>query len=244
MDHGTAPRDPGRKARGGGGGATTGDGRVIPGFPWRLVTVDIDGTLTRTHGWREIAVAFDRLPDFERSNRLFHAHQIDEDTHLVDFLRIAEGHLLVELEGVLERTPKLAGISEGVAALRASGASVALLSHNPVYVVDWYRHRFGFDDGEGVAGQPVEQGRIGAPAGIHADKPASLGRLLARHPVPTSRVAHVGDGWSDAELFRRVGAGIAVNAASREVEQEADLALRTSDFWDVVEGLQRLVPSD
>ena len=58
-------------------------------FRWRLVTVDIDGTLTRVHGWREIARAFGRDAEYELSNRRFFAREIGEDEHLEDLLRIA-----------------------------------------------------------------------------------------------------------------------------------------------------------
>lgn len=217
-------------------------GPVADGFPWRLLTVDIDGTLTRTHGWKEIARTFDRLPEFERTNREFRAGRLEEDTHIADFLRIAQGHTLAELQQALERTPKLAGISEGIALLHDRGVAVALLTHNPDYVVEWYRQRFRFDDGEGVGGQPVVGGRIGPPVGIHADKPAELARLLARHRVPAACVAHVGDSASDAQVFPLVGGGIALNAASPAVERAADLAIRTEDFRRVVEGLQRIRP--
>jgi phosphoserine phosphatase len=209
---------------------------------WRLVTVDIDGTLTRTHGWKEVAVTFGGLKAFDESQRRFFAHQIGEDSHLADLLDLATGHTVAEVEAVLERTPKLTGIAEGVEQLRARGARVALLTHNPNYVADWYRRRFGFDDAEGVAGQSVTAGRIGPPVGIHADKPGGLRALAARHPTPLSLVAHVGDGWSDAEVFRLVGGAIALNSSYPEVDRAADLALRTGDFRDVVDALSRLAP--
>ncbi|MGP8158557.1 MAG: HAD family hydrolase [Thermoplasmata archaeon] len=212
------------------------------GFPWRLVTVDIDGTLTRTHGWREVAVAFGSLGAFEESQRRFSAHQIGEDTHLADLLDLATGHTVAEVEVVLDRTPKLAGIAEGIAQLHDRGTRVALLTHNPTYVADWYQRSFGFDDAESVAAQPVRAGRIGPPVGVRADKPGGLRALLTRHPTPTALVAHVGDGWSDAELFRLVGGGIALNSPYPEVNRAADLALATQDFRDVVNGLAGLTP--
>ena len=212
------------------------------GFPWRLVTVDIDGTLTRTHGWRDVAVAFDCLGPFEETQRRFFAHQIGEDAHLSDLLALATGHTLAEMEEVLERTPKLAGIAEGIGQLHDRGARVALLTHNPTYVADWYRRSFGFDDAEAVRGQPVTAGRIGPPVGIRADKPGGLRALLARHPTPPTLVAHVGDGWTDAEVFRLVGGGIALNSPYPEVNRAADLVLATEDFRDVVQGLSRLSP--
>ena len=215
---------------------------MAPTFPWRLVTVDIDGTLTRGHGWQEVARAFDRLPAFEETNRRFFARQIDEDTHLGNLLRIASGHTVSEVEAVLERTPKLAGIAEGIRRLHELGARAALLTHNPNYVVDWYQRTFGFDDSESVTSQPVEGGRIGLPVDVRADKPGGLRALLVRTGIPAPAVVHVGDGWSDAEVFRLVGAGVALNTPYPEVARIADLALVTQDFRDVVAGISELQP--
>lgn len=224
---------PGR--RGGGGGTET-------RFAWRLITVDIDGTLTLVHGWKGIAVAFGRVREFDETTRKFGAHEIGEDEHLRNLLKIATGHTVSEVEACLEKTPTLSGIPEGISQLHERGAQVALLSHNPTYVVAWYRRRFGFDDGEGVLGQPVRNGRIGPPRHIRADKPAGLRALRARIPVPASLIAHVGDGPSDAEVFPLVGGGVALNASSPAVNEAADLVLVTEDFRDVVTGLSHLTP--
>ncbi|HLM70543.1 MAG TPA: HAD family hydrolase [Thermoplasmata archaeon] len=211
-------------------------------FPWRLVTVDIDGTLARTHGWRELAVAFGRLLEYDDTNRRFFAHEIGEDPHLADLLDIVTGQRVSEVEAIVARTSKLRGIREGISRMRELGCRTALLTHNPTYVVDWYRRTFGFDDAEGVNAQTVEDGRIGSPTGVRADKPAGLAALLERSSVPSARAAHVGDGWSDAQVFRLVGGGVALNSTLAEVNRAADLVLATEDFGEVVDGLSRLTP--
>jgi HAD superfamily phosphoserine phosphatase-like hydrolase len=214
----------------------------MPSFPWQLVTFDIDGTLTTVHGWRCIAERFGRLPEFESTNRRIDAHEIGEDEHLTNLLRIAEGRRLEEVESVLEETPRLSGISEAVAALRSQGACVALLSHNPTYVCEWYVRRFGFDDFEGTSGQSVVDGRIQPPGVLHADKLAGLRRLLARQGLPPRRAAHVGDRLSDAELFPRIGGGIALNSPDPVVKQRADRAVDTHDLRGIVPVLIELTP--
>jgi len=206
------------------------------------VTVDIDGTLTLRHGWRDIAVAFDRLEAFEDTNRRFFAQEIGEDLHLADLLDLATGHTVAEVTAVVEKTPKLRGIREGVSRLHARGARVALLTHNPDYVVDWYRRTFGFDDAEGVAAQTVTGGRIGPPVDVRANKPGGLRSLLARLGVPALTAVHVGDGRSDAEVFRMVGGGVALNSPFPDVNRAADLALSTENFQEVVDGLLHLHP--
>ena len=211
-------------------------------YPWRLVTVDVDGTLTLVHGWNEIAVAFDRISEYESANRRFFAHEVGEDEHLCDLLALATGHTVAEVEGVVARTPKLEHIGEGVRALHRRGARVALLTHNPPYVTEFYRRTFGFDDVEGVANQPILDGVLGLPRNVRANKLGGLKSLLGRAQLSPSAVVHVGDGWSDAEVFRAVGGGVALNSTLPEVELAADRIVKTRDFGDVVAVLDDLLP--
>jgi len=211
-------------------------------YPWRLVTVDIDGTLTRGHGWRAIALAFGSLPAFEETHRRFFAHEVDEDQHLAELLDLATGHTVREVVEIVDRTPKLARIGEGVRELHRLGARVALLSHNPSFVTGYYRRAFGFDDDEGVDAQAIVEGRIGPPVGVRADKVRGLRRLLRRFAVAPRQVVHVGDGWADIAVFRRVGAGVALNSQLEQVKAAADLAISTEDFLEVVDALGRLTP--
>jgi len=208
--------------------------------PWRLVTVDIDGTLTTRHGWLDIAREFGREADYFALLRRFRAGEIGEDENLTALLELAEGHTLAEVESVLTATPKLAHIPDGVAALRARGVHVALLTHNPAYVTDWYCRFGGFEAAEGLVGrQPIRE-VIGRPEGIRANKSTGLQILTDRFVVLPSAVVHVGDGRADAAVFPSVGRGIALNSQLPEVDRAADLVLRTTDFQVVVDAILTL----
>jgi phosphoserine phosphatase len=214
----------------------------VPSTPWRLVTVDIDGTLTRGHGWLPIARQFGREPDFEALQRRFRAKELTEDENLAALLEFAEGRTLAEVESVVAATPKIDHIPEGVSRLHSMGVPVALLSHNPPYVTDWYCRFGGFDTAAGLGGlQPVEE-RIGRPVGIRSDKIGGFERLTRRFEVPPTAVVHIGDSRADAAVFPRVGRGIALNARFPEVDVAADLVLRSTDFNEVVEAVLHLGP--
>jgi phosphoserine phosphatase len=211
-------------------------------FPFRLVTVDIDGTLTLVHGWHEIAAAFHRLPDYDRTQRRFLSHEIGEEPHLMELLDLATGHTVAEVLAVVARTPTLDHIALGVKELHRRGSRAALLTHNPPYVSEYYRRTFGFDDDEGSPDPPIVNGVIGPPSSARADKLAGLQALIDRAQVPRASVVHVGDGWSDAEVFPHVGGGVALNSPFPEVNRAADLRLKTRDFLEVVSALSRMVP--
>jgi phosphoserine phosphatase len=205
-----------------------------------MVTVDIDGTLTLLHGWRVIAERFDRVPLYERTMARIRAGEATEDVTIAHLLSIAEGHSVADVVAALQVTPRLSGIPEGVGRLHAEGMVVALLTHNPPYVTDWYRQFAGFDDAAGMRGFQATSPLIGSSVGVGADKPGGLAALLARHEIDPSAVVHAGDARPDAAIFPLVGGGIALNATSRTVRAAADLAIDTTDFGEVVEAVLRL----
>jgi len=211
-------------------------------FPWRLVTFDIDGTLTQGHGWRFLAERTGRLDAYRESNRRFLARETGEDAHLRELLDLAVGLTRPEVAAILEATPRIGRIAEGVAALRARGSRVALLSHNPEYVCAWYRDRFGFDDAAGTRGTAFVGGRIAPYGAVHASKLDGLAGLLDRAGATRGETAHVGDGWADAVVFRRVGGGVALNSALPEVRAAADLALSIGTLPEIVDPLAALSP--
>lgn len=214
----------------------------MPGFPWQLVTFDIDGTLTRGHGWRFLAERTGQLAAYQRSNDAYFRHEIGEDEHLRELLQLAAGRRASEIESILEATPKMPGIAETVEALRGAGAHVALLTHNPEYVCGWYRRRFGFEESAGLEGGPPAGDPILAPGKLRAAKLEGLAVLLRRFGVPAARTVHVGDGWADVPVFRAVGGGVALNSRLPDVRAAADVAIDLDRLLGLVEPLGRLRP--
>lgn len=200
------------------------------GPAWELATFDIDGTLTIGHGWAFLAERRGRRGAFDATQRRFRRGEIDEDRHLADLLTLADGLTRAELDRLLEATPRLRGISAMVSAWHARGTRVALLSHNPVEVIDWYRRRFGFDGGAGPELAAGSGDRLAYRGPVHPDKVAALTRLCDRWSVALHRVIHVGDGRADARVFDRVGAGVALNSTDPEVRRRARLVLKTTDL--------------
>jgi phosphoserine phosphatase len=208
--------------------------------PWRLVTVDIDGTLTLVHGWRVIAERFGCVARYERAMARIRAREAGEDETISELVSLAEGHTVSEVEQVLETTPRLSGIPEGIRRLHRERMWVSLLTHNPPYVTDWYRAFGGFDSAGGMRGSQPTDPKIGRPVGVGADKLGGLASLVARHGVNPREVVHVGDAGPDAAIFPLVGGGIALNARSASVRRAADLALETTDFGAVVSAILEL----
>ncbi|HEV2316298.1 MAG TPA: HAD family hydrolase [Thermoplasmata archaeon] len=207
---------------------------------WRLVTFDIDGTLTRGHGWRFLAERVGRVPEYESTNREYFAGKRGEDEHLADLLRLADGLTIPQLDEILAATPKIDGIAPAISTWHGEGTSVALLTHNPWYVCEWYARTFGFDGFAGTPVPPAENGRLRLHGGVHADKLLGLQELVHRFGVVPAEVVHVGDGKADARVFPHVGAGVALNADSDEVRRAATLALKMSSLRELPQAVDAL----
>jgi phosphoserine phosphatase len=207
-----------------------------------MVTFDIDGTLTRGHGWRFLAERTGQLAAYQRSNDRFFQHAASEDEHLRELMQLAAGRTVSEIESVLEATPKMPGIVEAVRDLQARGAHVALLTHNPEYVCAWYRRKFGFEDSAGTDGDSMVEDPIVVPARVRAAKLDGLNLLLRRMNVSAARTAHVGDGWADVPVFRAVGGAVALNSRLPDVRAAADVAVDLDNLLAIVEVLDRLTP--
>lgn len=211
-------------------------------FPWKLVTVDIDDTLTTVHGWRTIAHAAGRLPAYEAESRRIRNDGIDEDAHLKVLFGFATGLDRPRLDAALAGTPRVAHIAATVQAIRARGARCSLLTHNPDYVIAWYDRRFGFEGGSGGWGSKLRQGVVRPPNGVRADKVRGLSLLRRRFRVRASEVVHVGDAWPDARLAPLLGGFVAFNPRSADVAAAADAVVRSRDLASLLPVLERLAP--
>lgn len=214
-------------------------------YPWKLVTIDIDGTLTTVHGWLRIAAACGREVDYQRAHAAIERGIQDEDAHLRALFGLAVGMSRAELSEVLDHTPKLAGIEEAVEALHRRGARVGLLTHNPRYVIDWYSRTFGFDGGSGGWGSNFLDGHVAPPDRVRADKVRGLRELIRRYGVAPGAICHVGDAWPDARLAPLIGGFISLNTRSPRVRRVADAVLRSRDLrtlLPVLDGLRPRVP--
>lgn len=216
----------------------------MPEFPYRLVCVDIDGTLTLGHGWATLAERLGKTEEYARTQVAYRAGSIGEDAHLRNLMVISEGAQLTEIEAILEATPKVSGIEEGVARLHALGAHAALLTHNPSYITGWYARRFGMDAADGLADSPpVVNGVIGRAVWPRSDKVGGLDRLCAQFHVGRREAAHVGDGRADAQVFPLVGLGIAFGTQLAEVRAAADVCVDVPEFRAVVRVLETTPPA-
>ncbi len=198
----------------------------------KIVTFDIDGTLTIGHGWFYIASLLGKADEYLEYTAMFRSGRTGEAEHLSNLLSIAEGVPVLKIHSILRSVPKLRNLSAAVRMLSANGLETMLLTHNPQYVCEWYEKRFGFSD-HGSAYQPVENGVVCRAGTLRPDKVAWLKQMCAERRISPRDVLHVGDSASDAAVFRATGSGIAVNSREGETTGSAAAAINTTDMKDV-----------
>jgi phosphoserine phosphatase len=219
-----------------------GERAAARGPPLKLVSFDIDGTLTQVHGWQHIAEGLGKRTEYERTQGAFLRGERGEDEHLRALLALGEGERRSRVEGLLATTPRLTGIRSTVRSLHRAGLRVVLLTHNPTWVGRWYASRFGFDAWTGVE-QPVVQGRLGPAPRFHLDKRITMGRMLCSFGIRPIEAAHVGDAGPDARVFPYLGTGVALNTNRRSVLRAADLFVCSQDLRDLLPFLSRAFKS-
>lgn len=201
----------------------------------RLVSFDIDGTLTLGHGWFYIASELGRLDRFMSSSDAFGRGDIGEDEHLANLLNIAAGVRSERVVHALKRTQRIDNIGDGLERLKRAGLRTYLLTHNPSYVCRWYVKEFGFDGYRGAA-QQVRNGKICRTTG-RADKVECMRLICNKERVSPEALVHVGDGESDASVFKLAGHGIAVNSRSRVAIRASTISLNTTDMNEIVDAV-------
>jgi phosphoserine phosphatase len=142
------------------------------------------------------------------------------------------GRKVSEVEGLLRAIPYVPGAREVVAALRAGGAKVVIVSSG----LDLHGRQVMQDlgcDALFTNELGVRDGTLTGEVRVRLDldnKGEIVRRLQHEWDVPPSACLAVGDGESDIPMFQRVGLSVAVNPASDQVRAAADIVIEEPDL--------------
>ncbi len=200
---------------------------------FQLAFFDLDGTLKIVRDpylylHRHLGTLAQGLAHLE----MFSRGQItyDEWAHL-DVGQWA-GRKVSEVAGLLRAIPYVPGAREVVAALRAGGAKVVIVSsgldlHGRQAVQELgcdalFTNELGVRDG-------LLTGEVRVRLDLE-NKGEIVRRLQREWGIPLSACLAVGDGESDIPMFQHVGLSVAVNPASDEVRAAADIVIEGPDL--------------
>lgn len=169
-----------------------------------LVAFDLDGTLTRGPSCLESIAAAngfaERMAVWETSRT-----EAEIRAARTGVWPILTGLAPDRITGPLGDIPLAPGVFEGLAALRAAGVPVVIVSLTFTLTVSWFAERFGVVDFIGTR----PHGR-GFRHVFPWTKPVLLAEFAARRGIAMADVAAVGDSRGDVPMLRAVGRSVFV----------------------------------
>jgi HAD superfamily phosphoserine phosphatase-like hydrolase len=209
-----------------------------------LIAFDVDGTLVRGPDgmtvWEVLNLAFTGTPEWNKeryaaykAGKLSYAEWVALD---ISGWREA-GAKRDDLIAAFEPLELIRGVPEAINTLRDAGLRLFVISGTLDLMLNTlfpdhpfeevYCNHIGFDDDGRIAhwrATPFDM----------AGKAEALRALALRFEIPLARCAFVGDSSNDVWIARSAGRSVAFNPRCEELEQVADVIVRSDDFRDVV----------
>jgi len=215
----------------------------------KLVVFDLDGTLKQA---RDPYVYLHRHLGTLAESDKFTERGLSGEIPYEEWLRLDAGLWTgtsrARLEELMRANPYLPGARETVAALKANGARVAIISTGPLFHAEMVAAELGIGPVQGNevifaerAGVAVVTGEVRAHVCFYEKGPA-VERLQAELGVDPTECIAVGDGVTDIPMFKHVAVGIAVYPGKPEVAAAAHIVLPEPDLGPLLARLHEHAP--
>jgi phosphoserine phosphatase len=211
----------------------------------KLAVFDLDGTLKQARD--PYVYLHQRLGTWEASQAFFPkglAGELDYDEWLRLDVALWKGVSRDTIQELLRQNPYLPGAEETVRALKRAGVWVALVSTGLSLHAEQVQAELGID--RFVANEMFFEG--GRATGLaracvpEGGKGEILARLQAEFGAAPGECLAVGDTSSDADMFRHVRVGVAVQPASERVRAAAHLVLEEPDLRPLLARVDEIAP--
>lgn len=216
----------------------------------KLAVFDLDGTLKAE---RDPYVYLHRRLGTLEAADAFTAKGLSGDLPYEEWMRLDTGLWTGQpralLENHLRQNPYLPGAQETVAALRARGVTVAIISSGLLLHAELVAEELGIGpvlaneisfDGEGDSARVNGHVRVHVPFG---GKQPVLARLQAELGVTPAETLAAGDTRSDLGLFNLAAVAVAVQPEHPDVAQAAHIVLADGDLRPLLGRLSQAAPA-
>ena len=214
---------------------------------YRALLFDLDGTLTPVRSvWRHL---HETLGVWEREARRHQEAFLEGRIDYAEFCARDAAHWKglreADLRAITDRIPYRPGAREAIAAARAAGAVVGVVSTGLTLLTDRVRDELGLEycaANRLVALDGVLTGGVEIVV-THAQKGAAVDRFCARFGIAPAEVVSFGDTDGDISMFERTGMSVAVFPASRRAARAASRVHDDGRLEDLVRGLPLGAPA-
>jgi phosphoserine phosphatase len=203
---------------------------------FKLVVFDVDGTLIKTYSWRRLHEA---LGTWNRGRRHFERF-IRGNICYEEWARLDaalwKGLPLERICQIVDAMPYTDGAREALVTLREKGFRVVLLSAGLSLVAERIQREIGVD--AALANElVVKDGCLTGEVKVNVsfnNKDKALLPVLEDFEVEMRECVAVGDDETLIPLFEKVGLSIAFNPHSKNVEEHADIIVKSNSLLDVL----------
>jgi phosphoserine phosphatase len=205
---------------------------------FKLVIFDLDGTLTRERSiWEYIHVRLGKWYGFAQEyQKQFLAGKISYEEFCERDAQVWRGMKVEKLLEIVKAVPFHPGADELIAYLRQKGLKLSVVSSGLSILSNWVHQKYGFDysvSNDLLQENGVLTGKVKIQ--VYYDKKAEwVKRILEKFKVRSEEVIAIGDSKGDLDMFQMVGFSIAFNSSCSDLDNIANVCIRSQDLADVI----------
>ncbi len=205
---------------------------------FRLITLDLDGTLTREPSiWEYIHKQLGKWYGFaEDYQNQFLAGKISYEEFCERDAQVWKGMKVEELFEIVKTVPFHPGVDELIHYLKQKGLKLALISSGLSLLSDWVHRKYRFDysvSNDLLHENGILTGRVRIR--VYYDQKAEwVRKILKKFGVKPEEVIAIGDSKGDIDMFQMVGFSVAIHSSCRDLEGRATVCVQSQDLSDII----------
>ena len=206
--------------------------------PFRLVTLDLDGTLTREPSiWEYIHKRLGTWNGFaEDYQNQFLAGKISYEEFCERDAQVWKGMKVEALLEIVKTVPFHPGVDELIHYLKRKGLKLSLVSSGLSLLSDWVHQKYGFDysvSNDLLHEDGILTGRVKIQ--VYFDKKAEwVRKILKKFGVKPEETIAVGESKGDMDMFQMVGFSMAFNSSCLDLEKIANICVPSRNLADII----------
>jgi phosphoserine phosphatase len=205
---------------------------------FNLVIFDLDGTLTKGRSiWEYIHIRLGKWYGFaEEYQKQFLAGNISYEEFCERDAQVWRGMRVEELLDIVNTVPFHSGVDEMLSFLKHKGLKLSMVSSGLSLLTNWVHDKYGFDysvSNDLLHENGILTGKVRIQ--VYYDKKAEwVEKILKQFEVNPKEVIAIGDSKGDIDMFQMVGFSIAFNSSCKELDQIADICIRSQNLADII----------